>query len=102
MLDSRITCRQRPQPAGQVRQRQQAIDGERAPAIRDDRERIGGHDVGPPGRKREQLTVLIMQVDPVLTPVLAVRDELEVPAGQRVERVRHPHTSVPVIWMGCR
>jgi hypothetical protein len=42
-----------------------------------------------------------VQVDPVLTPVLAVRDELEVPAGQRMERVRHPHPAVPIAWTGC-
>ena len=40
-----------------------------------------GSHVGPPGWQREQLPVLVMQVDPVLAPVLAVLDELEVPAG---------------------
>jgi hypothetical protein len=34
-------------------------------------------------------------------PVLTVRDELEVPARQRVKPVRHAHTSVPVIWIRC-
>ena len=47
-------------------------------AIRDERERIGGRDVGPPGRNGEQLAFVVVQVDPVLTPVMAVRDELEV------------------------
>ena len=42
--------------------------------------------------KREQHTILVVQMDPVLAPVLAVRDELEVPPGQRMEPVRHPHT----------
>jgi len=42
-----------------------------------------------------------MHVDAVLTPVLAVRHELEVPAGQRVELVRYPHTSVLIIWTEC-
>jgi hypothetical protein len=42
-----------------------------------------------------------MQVNPVLTPVLAVRDELEVPAAKRVERVRHPDKPVPIILIGC-
>jgi hypothetical protein len=42
-----------------------------------------------------------MQADPVLSPVLPVRDELKVPAMQRVERVRHPHKTVPIIWIGC-
>jgi hypothetical protein len=42
-----------------------------------------------------------VEVNPVLAPVLAVRDELEVPAEQRMEPVRHSDTSVPIIWMGC-
>jgi hypothetical protein len=29
-----------------------------------------------------------------------VRDELKVPAEQRMEPVRHPHTTVPIIWIG--
>jgi hypothetical protein len=33
---------------------------------------------------------------------MAVRDELEVPAEQRMELVRHPHTPVLIIWTGCR
>jgi hypothetical protein len=45
-----------PQPADQVSQRQQVIDGERAPAIRDDHERTGGHDIGLPCWQREQHT----------------------------------------------
>jgi hypothetical protein len=40
-------------------------------------------------------------MDPVLAPVLTLRDELEVLAEQRVEPVRHPHTSVPIIEIRC-
>jgi len=40
-------------------------------------------------------------MDPVLTPVLAVGDELEVAAGQRVERVRHPDAAEPIVRIGC-
>ena len=43
--------------------------GERAPAIRDHHERIGGRDVGPPCRQREQFTVLVVEMNPVLAPV---------------------------------
>jgi hypothetical protein len=39
-------------------------------------------------------------VDPVLTLVLAVGDELEVPAAQGMERVRHPDVSVPITRIG--
>jgi hypothetical protein len=38
-----------------------------------------------------------MQVDPVLAPVLPVRDELEVATIQRMEKMRHPHTAVSII-----
>ena len=48
------------------------------------------------------MPVLVMQVDPVLAPVLAVCDELEVPAGQRMKQMGYPDTSVPIIWIGCR
>ena len=57
------------------------------------------HNSGTP--QGEQLAILVVQVDPVLTPVLAVRDELKVPAEQRMKPVRHPHTSVPIIWIRC-
>ena len=36
-----------------------------------------------------------------LAPVLTVGDELEVPAIERVERVRHPDTSVPIERIRC-
>ena len=47
--------------------------------------------IGPASRQREQLPVLVTQMDPVLTPVLPMDDELELPAIQRMEPVRHPH-----------
>ena len=49
----------------------------------------------------DDVPVLVMQVNPVLAPVLAVGDELEVAAGQRVERVRHADASVPIMRIGC-
>ncbi len=87
-----------PQRAGQVSQRQQAIDGERAAPLRDNHVRTGRRDLGPPARQAEQPTVLVAQMDPVLTPVLAVRDEVEVRAGLRGEPARHPHAPIPIIW----
>lgn len=40
-------------------------------------------NVGPPGRQGEQHGILIVGMDPVLTPVTAVRYEREVLAEQR-------------------
>jgi len=54
-----------------------------------------------PAARREQHAVLVVEVNPVLAPVLAVRDELEVPAEQWMKPVRHPHTSVQIIQTGC-
>jgi len=91
----------RPQLADQIGQRQQARRGERAAAGRDHHERIGGRDIGPPCWQGEQRPVLVMQVDPVLAPVLAAGDELEVPAIKRVKRVHHPDTPVPIVRIRC-
>lgn len=46
---------------------------------------------------KQAADTVVVQVDPVLTPVLPVRDELEVAATQRMERVRHPHQTVSII-----
>jgi len=49
--------------------------------ICDDHERIGGRDIRLPCWQREQLAIRVVEMDPVLTPVLPVRDKLEIPAG---------------------
>jgi hypothetical protein len=81
----------------QIRKSQQTLDGERAPAAGNDHERISRPHIGPASRQREQLAVLVVEMNPVLTPVLAVSDELEIPARQRMEPVRHPHPAIPVV-----
>jgi len=91
----------RAEPVSQIGQRQQARHGERAAAGRDHHERVRRGDIGPACGHGEQMPFLVMQVDPVLAPVLAIRDELEVPAMQRVKRVRHPDTSVPIERIRC-
>ena len=57
------------------------------------------------GRQGEQFTVLVVQMDPVLTPVLTVRDELEVPAEHgwnrcvtRTRRYNHPGRVSLTMW----
>ena len=66
-------------------------------STRDHHERVRRRHVGPSGWQREQLPVLVVQVNPVLTPVLPVRHELEIATIQRMEMVRHPHPTVPII-----
>jgi hypothetical protein len=90
-----------PQPVNQIRDGQQALGSEGAPARRDDHERVRRRNIGPGRRKREQLTVRVPAVDAVLTPVAPVDNELEIAAGQRMEPVSYPDTPVPIIWIGC-
>ena len=96
-----VAVSQRPEPVDQARDRQQVISGERAAAGRDHRKRIRRNRIGPCGWQAEQVPVPVTQADPVLAPVLAVLDELEVPPGQRVERVCHPDALVPIVRIGC-
>jgi len=76
---------------------------ERRPPGRHHHEWVGGHHIGPLRRQRGQLTGRIEEVDPIDPPVLPSLDELELPAGQRMERMGHPHprriTQIPGI--GC-
>ena len=89
------------QPVNQIRDGQQALGSEGAPARRDDHERVRRRNIGPGRRKREQLSVLVPAVDPVLTPVAPVDNELEIAAGQRMEPVSYPDTPVLIIWIRC-
>ena len=68
---------------------------------RDHHERVRRRHIGPSRWQREQPPVLVVQVGPVLAPVLPVRDELEVAPEQLVERVGHPDPAVSIIWIGC-
>src|SRR5580704_3500658 len=90
-----------PQPVDQTGDGQQALGTEGAPAGRNDHERVRRRNIGPGRRKREQLPVHVPAVDPVLTPVAPVDNELEIAAGQRMEPMSYPDTPVPIIWIGC-
>lgn len=67
--------------------RRRGILLQRAAAVHDLRERVRGHDVGPPGRHAEQPAALAAQPGPVLAPVEFMLHELEVLPAQRVEGV---------------
>jgi hypothetical protein len=45
--------------------------------------------------------VLVVQMNPVLTPVLAASNELELTAEQRMKAVRHPHNVALIDCAGC-
>jgi hypothetical protein len=96
-----IAVRLAAQTVHEGRQPEQTINAERAPTRRDDRERILTHHVGPTRRQGEQPTVLIPAVDPILTPVAPMNDELEVTTKQRMEPMNNPDTSESIILIRC-
>ena len=55
-----------------------------------DNERIFGHHVGPSGGQRRQVSVCLTEVDAVLTPAVPVKDEVDLMAEPRMERMRDP------------
>jgi hypothetical protein len=59
-----------------------------------------GADLGPPARQAARCSRRADRPGP--HPVPAVRDEVQVRAGLRVEPVRHPHAPIPIIWTGRR
>ena len=51
-----------------------------------------GHHVRPLRRQARQFTGVIEEVDPIGLPALTTVHELKRPAGQRMERMHHPHS----------
>ena len=85
----------------QVGEPEEVLHPKRRPAVGHHHKRVLGHHIGPSRGQRTQHAMLITEVDPILTPIAAVVNELEPPAEQRVEAVRHPDKSVPIIAIGC-
>ncbi len=64
----------------------------RAPRTHDD-DGIFGDQAGPLGRDRPQFLFPVVEVDPVLTPVVAPRDYAKLASRLWVERMSDPETS---------
>ncbi len=75
----------------QLGQLQQRGDMKRAAPRRDKNEQVHRHNIGPLRRQRDQLALLVIEIDAIPPPVALTLDELELLTGQRMERVRDPH-----------
>ena len=90
-----------PQAVNQVSQFQQITHAEGRTARRQHHDRIDRTYAGPAGRKRGQATLLIMEVDTVLSPVEPVRHQHKLRAVQRMEGMRDPKGLLPTGPIGC-
>lgn len=92
-------------PVGESRHQfgepQQISDPEKRTTLPDHDLRIRRNNVGPLPRHRADAIVVGAQQEPRPVPVVAFTDADELPATERVERVRHAHKARPCIRKTC-
>ena len=74
----------------QVGEREQIDYTERGPAGGHRHKRIVRYNVGPTGRDLSQSAGVIVEIDAMASPAVAVRDELVLPSEQRMVWMRDP------------
>ena len=85
----------------QFSQPNQVLPSEVAPAGCDDNERVWGHRIGPTGWKRAQRALGILKVNSIFAPVVAIRDQLELLASQRMMWVYDFKDGIGMVVMRC-
>ena len=89
------------QSPDQLRQFQQIISAEQRAACRDRDIWIHRDYVSPPSRQPSELLIFVVEVDPILTPCVLVRNQFKLAAVPRVERVSDPKSSVRTVGLRC-
>ena len=74
----------------QVGEREQIGHTERGPPGGHNHKRIVRDNVGPTGRDLPQPACVVVEIDAMASPAMAVRDELVLPSKQRVVWMRNP------------
>jgi len=77
-----------PQHPDQVSEREQIYYTERGSAGGNDHKRILCDNVGPTGRNLPQLACVVVEIDTMASPAVAVRDEPVLSSEQRMVRMR--------------
>jgi hypothetical protein len=85
----------------QINQLEQVLEAKEASASGYCHKWIFRHHRGPTRRNGAQLSRRVVEVDSVLAPVLAIRDQLELPTSQGVVRVGYLEIGIGKVTMGC-
>ena len=93
-------------PAGlqhldQVGEREQIGHTERGSPGGHNHKRILRDNVGPTGRDLPQSTGVVVEIDAMASPAVAVRDELVLPSEQRVVWMRDPESFTRAGGISC-
>ena len=85
----------------QVSEREQIGHTKRGSPSGDDHKRILRDHVGPTGRDLPQPACIVVKIDAMTSPAVAVRDQLVLPSEQRVVRMRDPERVTRPGGIGC-
>lgn len=85
----------------QLHQSEQVLIAKKASAAGYGYKGVFRHYRGPTSRNGAQLSLAIMKVDPILAPVLAIRDHFELLAFQRMVRMDYFEVGIGNVTMRC-
>ena len=85
----------------QLHQLEQVLIAKKASAAGHRNKRIRRRDRGPARRNRAQTAFCVVEVNPILAPVMAIRDQLEPLAFQRMVRMGYLEVGIGNVAMRC-
>ena len=85
----------------QIHQLEQVLIAKEASASGHRNKRIGRHDRGPARRNRAQTAFCVVEVNPILAPVMAIRDQLEPLSSQWMVRMGYLEVGIGNVAMRC-
>src|SRR5438094_4729102 len=85
----------------QLHQPEQVLIAKQAPAAGHRHKRIWRHYRGPARRDRAQTAFSVVEVNPILAPVMAIRDQLELLASQWMVRMGYLEVAIGNVAMRC-
>ena len=85
----------------QLHQLQQVFIAKEASAAGQHNKRIERHYRGPTRGNRAQTAIGVVEVNPILAPVVAIRDQLEPLASQRMVRMGYLEVGIGNVAMRC-
>ena len=70
-------------------------------ALRDGQEGIGRTGIRPGQRNRARVLVLVLEINELTTPALAITEQLKLTLIERVKRMRDREVPLQLVHMGC-
>jgi hypothetical protein len=88
-------------PADEMGQLEQILDAKGGAPCGNGDEGIERETAGPLGGQRDQPTGVVVEVDPVLAPIVAIGHEREYPPTERVEGMSDLERLAATVQIGC-